>query len=116
MSSIDVGVIRALHLGDLLCAIPAIRALRLAGPRSSIVLIGLPWAREFVRRYPHYFDDFLEFPGWPGLPEVEMTEEARARLAAFPASITQPFDVVLQLHGDGTLINDFASKIGRAHV
>jgi len=116
VGSIEVAVIRALHLGDLICMIPAIRALRLAGPRSRIVLIGLPWASEFVARYPHYFDDLLEFPGWPGIPERELDEAAPARLAAFQSSITRTFDVVLQLHGDGRIINDFAATVpGRVH-
>lgn len=117
MATIEVAVIRALHLGDSLCMIPAIRALRLAGPQSRIVLIGLPWARELVVRYPHYFDDFIAFPGWPGIPEREMDEDAPKRLAAFHSAITSPFDVVLQLHGDGRFINDFAATVpGRLHA
>lgn len=69
-------VFKALQLGDLLCSIPAIRALRNAYPHAEITLAGLPWAKSLIMRFPQYFDKYIWFPGYPGLPEQEVNPTA----------------------------------------
>src|ERR1700712_5690245 len=70
-----IAIFRALQLGDMLCVIPAIRALRFAYPDAEITLLGLPWAQSFVERFANFFDRFIHFPGYPDLPEQPFDEE-----------------------------------------
>jgi ADP-heptose:LPS heptosyltransferase len=109
-----VAVVRALQLGDLLCAVPALRTMRANEPTAHITLIGLPWAGLMVERYPEYLDAHLDFPGWPGIPEAWGDEGATARFIDDARS--QPFDVVVQMHGDGTHMNAFAHSLGAGEV
>ncbi|MDB5192627.1 MAG: glycosyl transferase family 9 [Segetibacter sp.] len=103
-------VFRALQLGDLLCSIPAIRALRAAYATAHITLVGLPWAKMLVERFPGYFNAFIAFPGYPGLPEQPVN------IDAFPAFIKtmqeQQFDLALQMQGNGTLANSIVELFG----
>ncbi len=109
-----IGFFRALKLGDLLCAIPSIRALKHASPQSHITLIGLPWAREFVDIFRHYFSDFIEFPGWPGLPEREVLVE---RIPEFLSSLQRSeFDLMIQAHGSGSHVNDMVQLSGARYA
>lgn len=98
-----IAIFRALQLGDLLCAIPAVRALKNAMPDSEITLIGLPWAEKFVERFSDYFSGFLKFPGYPGLPEQGYN--AKEFIKFLQDAQSRQFDFLIQMHGDGSIIN-----------
>ncbi len=109
-----IAIVRALPgLGDMLCLVPALRALRAALPEAWITLIGLPWAQSFVTRFSHYLDQMIEFPGYPGIPE--RVPPIRKLPAFFSRMQEQPFDLVLQMHGNGTVINSFVALLGARH-
>lgn len=98
-----IAVFRALQLGDMLCAIPAVRALRKALPDAEITLIGLPWAKSLLNLYPQYFDALIEFPGYPGLPEQAFEAE---RFYNFLGKVQmEGFDLALQMQGSGVISN-----------
>jgi len=105
-----IAVFRALQLGDMLCAVPALRALRQAFPRARILLAGLPGAREFVERFRSYLDELIIFPGIAAFPEQGANE---AGLPAFFRRLRawQP-DVALQLHGSGSESNAVVRQFG----
>jgi ADP-heptose:LPS heptosyltransferase len=110
----SVVVFRALHLGDMLCAVPALRALRASLPQAQITLVGLPWARQFAHRFHHYIDDFVPFPGHPLLPEQEVRHE---ELTPFYASLcARRFSLALQLHGNGAVTNEIVAGFGAQAV
>ena len=108
----SIALFRALQLGDLLSAVPAFRALRRAEPDAHITLIGLPWAEEFVTRFSAYLDDFVAFPGWPGIAELGFDEQ---RFDAFEAeAAARRFDLAVQMHGDGSSSNAFIDAVPAA--
>jgi ADP-heptose:LPS heptosyltransferase len=109
-----IAVFRALQLGDMLCVIPAMRALRKVYPNTEITLLGMPWAKSFVERFNNYFNRFIHFPGCAGLPEQAYDEQS---LRAFIQQMKkEKFDLVLQMQGNGTIVNPLMFLFDAKHV
>lgn len=107
-------IFRALQLGDMLCAIPGIRALRHAYPEAQITLIGLPWAKSFTERFSHLFNGFIPFAGYPGLPEQPFEPEAFTQMLI--AIQQEKFDLAIQMQGNGSIINPMMELFGAKHT
>jgi ADP-heptose:LPS heptosyltransferase len=87
----------------MLCAIPALRALRNGLPEAEIVLAGLPSTAWLIDRFSAYFDGFRAFPGFPGLPEQPLCVDRT--LAFFRDIRAERFDLAIQMHGSGEISN-----------
>ncbi|MGV3600846.1 MAG: glycosyltransferase family 9 protein [Dyadobacter fermentans] len=109
-----IAVFRALQLGDMLCAVPAFRALRAAYPDAEIVLLGLPWAKSFTERFQAYFDGFIHFPGYPGLPEQPFEQVAWQQFVNQMRN--EGFDLILQMQGNGTIVNEMLRDLDAGTV
>lgn len=102
-------VLRALMLGDMICAVPALRSMRRAWPAARICVMGVPASREYLSRIGHV-DEWLPFPGWPGLPE--QTVDVRGLPPALALLQSMDWDLALQLHGSGQVTNPFLALAG----
>lgn len=105
-----IAIFRALQLGDMLVAVPALRAIRGRYPEAEITLIGLPWAEWFVERFGAYIDRFVEFPGWPGITEASY--EYRRTSTFLREQRRYGYDLAIQLHGSGKHSNAFVAALG----
>jgi ADP-heptose:LPS heptosyltransferase len=108
-----IAILRVLPLGDLLCAVPALRSFRRAWPDAEVTLVGRPDSREFVERFGMYLDGLLELPAYPGL-------DPAADIAAVPEFLrdaqSRRFDLVVQLHDDGAVTNPLAALLGGSRM
>lgn len=99
-------VVRALRgLGDALVAIPALRLLRASLPDAEITIIGIDTVRPVFERFSGYFDRFVAFGDWPGIPEH--SEHADP----IELETCRGAELLLQLHGDGCVMNAFCASL-----
>lgn len=104
-------VLRALPgLGDTLCAVPALRALRARFPDARITYAGLPSSAWLVERHPDLVDRHLDLPPLPGLHPDPARRGTVA--ATFRSIAIEAHDLAVQLHGDGTCSDGYALAMG----
>ena len=110
-----IAIVRARPgLGEMLCAIPALRALRGTAPRARISLIALESASWIPERFGTYVDELLPFPGFPGLPGPEF--DARETTRFLTELQEREFDVAVQLQGCDDAADVFAQLLGARHT
>lgn len=114
MKKRNIAIFRALYLGDMLCIIPTVRAIRANWPDAKITLIGLPWQQSFAARFSQYFDEFIPFPGWPGLPEQDVDPQ---RCVSFLQEMQRKnFEIVFQMQGNGMITNTMCMLWGARQI
>lgn len=105
----NVAVIRATAgPGELLCMVPALRALRGARPDARVTVVGLKSGRWLKERRSDLIDDWMDLPAWPGVHDA--TGDPSQTLALL-ASALPAFDTVIQLHGPGGPVNRLAQVL-----
>ena len=104
-----IAVFRALHLGDFICAVPALKALKKQHPLAELTYIGLPWLRAIADRFA-CIDRFLEFPGYLGLEGLSIDGDASQRFVRDARDYR--YDLAIQMHGDGSVSNEFVAQLG----
>jgi ADP-heptose:LPS heptosyltransferase len=102
-------VLKASRIGDFLCALPALQALRVALPGCAITLVTLPLLRSLAECV-EAIDEIVDFPGYPGL--AEQFFDARRTLAFFGRMQARRFDLAVQLQGSGVYTNPFVLMLG----
>ncbi|MGH8733115.1 MAG: glycosyltransferase family 9 protein [Burkholderiales bacterium] len=107
-----IALFRPLDAASLLAAVPALRALDAALPQAPITLIAPPELREIGARLARYLDAFLEFPGFPGIPgECQLD----AVPGFFERAKRERFDLAIQMHGAGEIVNPLMVLMGAEH-
>jgi ADP-heptose:LPS heptosyltransferase len=109
-----IAVLRGGGLGDLLFALPAVAALRMAYPEASVTVLGTPVHQELAASTagPDYDVQILPFA--EGIRPGPKDPEA---LAAFFAQMNrETFDLAVQLHGGGRFSNPFLLRLGARHT
>lgn len=96
-------------LGDLLCTVPAVRALRGARPDLHVALATWPEMAGVVDRMAPWVDELVPFPGAPGIPERTPDGSLPAWL---DAQRRRGWDLALQVYGDNPAANAVSAAVG----
>ncbi len=101
-------------MGDLLCHLPALRALRARLPGAHIAFVSFPAAAWVADRQAEVVDEFIAFPGHPGVNE--RAPDLAAVEPFFAAMRERRFDLAVQLHSGNPAVNLVTDRIGAART
>lgn len=104
-----VVLLRVSRIGDFLCAVPALRALRTRLPDAEISMITLPLLVDLARRLP-VLDKVWTFPGFPGL--ADQFFEAQKTVQFLQQVQRERVDLAIQMQGTGVYSNPFVLLLG----
>ena len=104
-----IALLRTSRIGDFLCAVPAMCALRTRLPDAEISMITLPLLVDLARRLS-VLDRVWSFPGFPGLADQFF---AAPRTVRFVQTLQRErFDLAIQMQGTGVYSNTFMLLLG----
>ncbi|BCW54615.1 MULTISPECIES: glycosyltransferase family 9 protein [unclassified Arthrobacter] len=107
-------ILRGGGLGDLIFAIPAMAALKVAYPGSTITLLGTPIHKALLEAVKSPVDEVVVLPFAEG---VRPGQEEAPELDRFFADMRgRTFDLAVQLHGGGRYSNPFLLRLGARHT
>lgn len=108
-----IAVVRANALGDFICVLPALTALRIAYPDSEIVLLAKKWHATFLKDRPGPIDRVVVVPPYGGVGEEPAISENPSEVRCFfNAMREEHFDIAIQVHGGGRYSNPFVQQLG----
>lgn len=97
-------------LGDLLCTVPALRALRARLPSATVTLVTFEEMAPVVERMKPWVDELLPFPGYPGIPERPPREADIEPF--FERARRRRFDLAIQMYGLRPEANVVTERLG----
>ncbi len=101
-------------MGDLLCTVPALRALKAARPDVRVSLVTWAEMAPVVQRAGALVDELVDFPGRAGIPERPPRE---AEWAGWVQRVRERrFDVALQVYGDNPAASAVVEAMGAART
>lgn len=112
-----IAVLRAGGLGDLMFAVPAMRAVAAAYPEAEVTLLGSPLAASLLRDRPgapHRIDELPEVPGIVAPPSLAGEAPSPAVEAFVAEHRDRGYDLAMQLHGGGRFSNPFLLRLEAA--
>lgn len=96
--------IRMDHLGDIICTLPSLKALKEKFPNSKITFLGAPWSCQPLKANPHLFDELIiwDAPWHNKKTKYKIGIKEFIKLMLFlPKLRRKNFDLVIQPRGEG---------------